>query len=194
MESAARSVVDSAVQMQQESNCNRSAIILCGKGNNGGDGFAIARLLQDIGWQVIAVLYCNVSELRGDALTNYLRMKDVQINLPEKLGSIEIRNAIVIDAIYGTGFKPPSSIDFKLINRWAEEHSHQCIAVDVPSGMDALDGTVTDQNAIRADKTVTLVCEKSGFVSDVTRNWTGKVIVADIGVPEEIVKRVSKGS
>ncbi len=172
--------------------------ICCGKGNNGGDGFVIARFLKIFGRSPNVFLFADPFELRGDAKTNYeiLTRCDVPIHVlsePEEEFVEELKDSgIVVDALLGTGAtgpprKPIDSV-IRSINAARKVHDFHVVAIDLPSGLDADTGTPNDPT-IRADTTLTFVRPKKGFLQPVAVPFLGNVETIGIGVPEEVVKK-----
>ena len=170
-------------------------LVVCGKGNNGGDGLAIARLLANREAEVSVVLLAKAGDLKADARTNLdiLRHCSVPITealTPRRLSQVFARHSdadVVIDAIFGTGFrgKPPAlharAID--LVNA----ADGMVIAVDIPSGVQADDGTI-EGCAVVADVTVTMAILKRGLVLSPGRECCGDVWIGDIGSPQSAIR------
>jgi len=196
MENAARAVVDYLAVTQSREGRIAAAIIYCGKGNNGGDGFAIARHLLIRSWDVHVVLCCRPDEITGDAKVNFeilRKMKPAWHVLDRfELTAVPHRYAFVLDAIYGTGFRPPAGIDLAAINGAVAGAGHWPVAIDLPSGLDADTGTVLNGNGFRARTTVTFVAEKTGFANAEAAAYLGEVVVGNIGVPDEIIEQVRR--
>lgn len=197
MENAARGAVDVIAHARNQSVVNSNhALILCGGGNNGGDGLAIARLLHNANWDVRIVMTSPPEKLHGDALINYrivqaMRLPVVGLDrLEDEL--TRLSGGVIVDAIYGTGFRSdrPPALDLQSISDQATACRNTVVAIDVPSGLDADTGTVNNHNAIRAHYTVTFVAEKVGFAEPEAATYLGQVHVADIGAPREILDRV----
>ncbi len=163
--------------------------VVCGKGNNGGDGFVAARLALVAGLETQVVLLADPAEIKGDsaAFMNAYRRLGGRIDVPS--GAREIERALgglsecatLIDAILGTGVKgnvsgPPADA----IEHWPE--NIRTVAVDVPSGLNADTGEVCG-SCIMADVTVTFQYMKRGFDKASARPYLGHVVVADIGIP-----------
>ncbi len=157
-------------------------LICCGKGNNGGDGFVVARHLENRGLIVRVLLFAKPEELAGDAATNYeiLRRSGVpmEVRAGPPLGSAEW----IIDALFGTGLagavRPPFDAVIAAINA----SGAKVLAVDIPSGLDCDSGQPLGPT-VRADHTVTFVAQKKGFENPASHPWVGTVHVVDIGAP-----------
>ncbi len=171
--------------------CSRVAIV-CGKGNNGGDGFVVARKLHHAGRVVEVLLLATPSELTGDAAAMFGRLplrpivvqseRDLEDESSRSLGNCDL----IVDAILGTGFRPPVkglyASAIAVINRSA----CPIVAVDIPSGCDSDSMTAQQGEKIaRANAIVTFTAPRPAHVfGDLTR---GKIIVAPIGTPEEAI-------
>ncbi len=155
--------------------------VVCGKGNNGGDGLVAARLLREGGREVAVLGVGELSELRGDAKANLDRLPD-DLPAPFAAGALDGAAAIV-DAILGTGFegepREPAKSAIEAINACGAP----AIAADVPSGVDASTGEVAG-SAIRASATATFHAAKPGLWIAPGKDRAGRVHVVDIGIPE----------
>ena len=175
-------------------------VILCGRGNNGGDGMVIARRLVETGFEV-KVFGPSPDQFGGDAATAFEAMSSARIELDTDedadqwiVGSD--RELVIVDAMLGTGAKgdprPP-------VDRWIEAAnavpsrgpaSVVRVAIDVPSGLDA-DLGLANRPTFRADLTLTFVTSKIGFHQASAQPFLGDVEVVDIGVPDWIVRQVA---
>jgi len=186
MENAARSVVEEIEQRFEDVEFLTVAIV-CGPGNNGGDGFAVARHLHLRGADVDVFLVCDPKELKGDALTNYKLLEPVGLDpIPwtENEGISLDGYDLVIDALFGTGtVRKPQGNSLRAIEA-INDSPALVIAVDVPSGVDATTGEVPGA-AVFADATVTFQCAKSGLVLPPGRDYVGDLVVAPISIPEK---------
>jgi hydroxyethylthiazole kinase-like uncharacterized protein yjeF len=157
--------------------------VVCGKGNNGGDGLVTARLLRDGGRDVDVLLLAPGEQLRGDALTNYERLPDgaTERFAPERLDGA----AAIVDAILGTGFsdepRDPAKSAIEAIDAAADDGA-LVIACDVPSGVDASTGEVAG-SAVRAAATATFHAAKPGLWISPGKDHAGDVEIIDIGIP-----------
>ena len=186
MENAAISCV--SVILKEEN--LKKVLIFCGKGNNGGDGFAIARHLYSKGIDVEVVLVCG-SEFQGDALTNFeiisrLGLKITEIDDTHLLND-KIKNSdVIVDAIFGTGISGEINGIAKEVIESINLHSKKVISVDIPSGVNADTGEIC-RVSVKADVTVTFACYKLGMLTFPGADFVGEIIVADISIPEYII-------
>jgi len=171
---------------------NRTLLILAGKGNNGGDGFVIARLLAESGWQVILLLFTAPDSLGGDAKAHYdLIPATVRQLRFEQLAHDEIRglirdSGVVVDALFGTGLKDGLTGTYAAAAGWINTCGRSVLAVDIPSGVNATSGQVPGE-AVKADITVTFGAAKLGQFLYPGAGYVGELIVTDIGIPAELL-------
>ncbi|MBR4720614.1 MAG: NAD(P)H-hydrate dehydratase [Clostridia bacterium] len=169
-----------------------SFTVLCGKGNNAGDGFAIARHLINRGKNVkIYTLFGE--EFSGDGKINFDILKNMSVPIYEAdletLKTDIMLSDCVIDAVFGTGLH--GEIDgktaeiFDIVNNFA----NYVLSVDVPSGVDADSGEIL-KNAIRADKTVTFAAYKKGLLLYPAADFAGEVKVSDISIPKSVLSDI----
>lgn len=162
--------------------------VLCGKGNNGGDGFVIARHLMVRGHAVTVVLLAPPEELTGDARINYdilAKLKGVRfVTGTDALlaKSFDWPFDWYVDAILGTGANGEPRSPYAEAIRWLNDQSGKKLAVDLPSGLDC-DTGVPSVATVRADHTCTFVGPKAGFTNSAATTYLGKVHILDIGVP-----------
>lgn len=192
MENAGRAVVEAV--FAEWPNLVRSpqkAVVLCGPGNNGGDGFVIARLLRDWGWAVDVFLLGDPARLPPGARVNHDRwcaMGDVQDlgRVPTEAHSA----ALMVDALFGTGLRRPlegAARDWA--SQWRSDvRSARIVSVDLPSGLCSDSGRELGDgaNAVRSMLTVTFHAPKLGHVLDAGPRACGKVVVADIGLKSKV--------
>jgi NAD(P)H-hydrate epimerase len=192
MENAARAVVDRAVQALADECCG-TVLVLCGGGNNGGDGLAVARHLHNRGCGVIIGLCCDASKYKGDALINWQITRAMKIiAMPFEIGMLsDPQPMLIIDAIFGTGLSEPPRAPFPSIAEAINNSGIPILSIDIPSGLDCDTGKPLGA-CIRAGCTVTFVAEKPGFAHVEARKVLGHVIVGDIGCPVELVRSVAQ--
>ena len=169
---------------------SRKAVIVAGRGNNGGDGFVIARLLQEKGWDVITLLLGGREEISGDALTNLERLPPDLVRFSPD-GIIPFAGelaeaAVIVDALFGTG------LTRKVDGPWGEAVNlinaagRPVVAVDIPSGIHGTTGKVLG-TAVRADLTVTFAGAKPGHVLYPGAEYVGELRVVEIGIPPSLL-------
>ena len=159
----------------------KSCVILAGKGNNGGDGFVAANFLAFSGMDVKVVLCCGEpsTELAKNAFAKLNKVVIVSNSANTAFDSCEV----IIDCVFGTGFKGALSAEAAEIFRAANSCEALRIACDVPSGCDASSGKA-DEDAFRADITVTFHKKKLGLLLSPCKYFCGEVMTADIGIPQ----------
>jgi len=191
MENAARGLADEAARMLgHASSPRRRVLIVCGPGNNGGDGYAAARHLHNKG---AAVTLAPVGQPRpaSDAAINANICR--QMRLPEaRLEDAQPGEwELIIDALLGTGLERPVEGEAAAAIAWMNLAGRPILAADMPSGLDCDTGRPLG-HAVRAARTVTFVALKPGFLTADAQPFTGAVIVADIGAPRELVERLAR--
>ena len=170
----------------------RRVLVVCGRGNNGGDGFVVARHLSGIAAAVDVALLGSASALKGDARTNFQALRAFAARTPGTLAIRTVRSVrdltslappdVVVDAILGTGFTgevkglPADAI------KWINRKKSFVLAVDIPSGVDASTGRAPGP-AVRADLTVTFAAPKVGHFVGEGCDLSGRVEVREIGIP-----------
>ena len=193
MESAAHAVAERALQLVAEHDLQR-VMVLCGAGNNGGDGYAAARMLLGRVHHLQVFEADAAKDNQGDAHLN----RQICLNLgitPQPFSAFEPSDGLIIDAIYGSGFKAdrPLSAEFervaRKVNQARMEQRALVLAVDLPSGVQADHGQVAP-TVIQADETLSFLYIKTGLVSYPGHKAAGKVHVHDLDLPESFFDRV----
>jgi hydroxyethylthiazole kinase-like uncharacterized protein yjeF len=164
-------------------------LIVCGGGNNGGDGLAVARHLHNRDYDVRIFLAADPQKYGGEALTNWQIIQAMKLPVDqEDLRRIsELRPALIVDAIFGTGLTQAPREPFSAIVTEIERSGAPVLAIDIPSGLDCDTGKPLGPKCVKAAKTVTFVAEKAGFAQAEARPYLGEVIVGDIGCPRELI-------
>lgn len=191
MENAGRSCVTEIIAA---CGTHGHAVVMAGKGNNGGDGFVIARLLGEKGWSATVIVLAERGQLTGDAATNLDRLPDSVVRYCSREGQLAahhreelLRADVIVDALLGTGLRgAPANIYLEAINL-VNAAGRPVVAVDIPSGIDGSTGRVAG-DAVRADITVTFACAKLGHVLYPGSDHVGRLVVADIGIPPSLVE------
>lgn len=164
--------------------------VVCGKGNNGGDGYVIARYLQGVGCEVEVYHLGPVDKFSDDAKLNYDRAAELDLPLHEVASTDDLPDDadcdIIVDAIFGTGFSgAPRGFSAELIE-WINRQDADIVAVDMPSGLNADNGQA-EGAVVMADFTYTLALAKYGLFVSPGRECAGDVEVIPIGVPDDVI-------
>jgi len=166
------------------------AAVFCGKGNNGGDGLAIARLLSVKGADVCIYLVSG-SDYKGDAYTNYKIAECMDLDIHDGISNYDIGSYdILVDAILGTGISGDVYPDTAEIINNINLNSKYIFSVDIPSGIDSDTGRVCG-TAVKADETVTFAAYKRGMFLFPGCEYCGKISVADISMPHELLENIN---
>jgi len=194
MENAGREVARAALEVAGGAYGTR-AVVVCGKGNNGGDGLVAARYLSRWGARVTVLMLEVPEDLREPAATNFARLAETDVRVrPFSRSTLDrelARADVAVDAIFGTGFRGVPE------DEWAEAidglndgrafHGVPVVAVDIPSGVNGSTGAVEGE-AVWADVTVTFGAAKTGVVLLPGAERAGAVRVVDIGFPSDLVR------
>jgi len=169
-----------------------TACIACGPGNNGGDGFAIARHLHNWGLTVHLYAARPLNQLKGDAAVNATVCRNLGLPIHDAPEPAAWSDAhLLIDALLGTGFA--SDAVREPLDRWItlinDAKPPLTAAIDCPSGLDA-DSAHACPTTVAADLTVTFVAPKPGLVHPDAHPYVGDLVVADIGLPDQLLQRV----
>ncbi len=194
MENAGRNAAELIRASIKETDQPVAVCILCGRGNNGGDGFVIARHLCNAGLKVEIILLADPEKLAPDAKTNHDIAHKMEIPIrpfaESDAAACVSRAQVVVDALLGTGFtgdvRPPLDRAIELIN--SADHALK-VAIDVPSGLNCNTGQPA-ATTVRADLTITFVAPKIGFAS--AADYTGRILTADIGAPRTLLNTRNK--
>jgi len=168
----------------------RRVKIYCGKGNNGGDGLAVARMLHSVGAEVEVVLLCKGEELTGDARRQYELCQTLELEIIEDAQEedlIAIDGDLVIDALLGTGIKGAASGRYAQAIEEINDADCPVISIDIPSGVEGSTGKALGP-AVSADCTPTMAGLKRGLVFSPGREYAGEVSIVDIGTPSAIIQ------
>ncbi|MES1200521.1 MAG: NAD(P)H-hydrate dehydratase [Pseudomonadota bacterium] len=179
MENAGRAIADAIIARFSP----RPTAVLCGPGNNGGDGWVAARILMERGWPVWVETLAPASQLLGDAFDAAAAWagpthQSNELNQPAEL---------YIDAMFGAGLSRPLEGEAHRLAQRLARMPERVVAVDVPSGLDGDTGKPVGDACVRAALTVTFVRKKQGHLLYPGRALCGEVVVADIGAPEAVV-------
>jgi NAD(P)H-hydrate epimerase len=169
--------------------------ILCGSGNNAGDGYVIARHLQLAGRQVRIVSIVDLEKLTGDASTNAIIAQRSEIDIQFVRSADEIHQSLsgaatIVDALLGTGARGPLRGLFADAVRIANSLQAMRVAIDIPTGIDCDTGEAGDV-AFRASHTITFVAAKIGFEQPAADAYVGVIHEVGIGAPQKLLRDFS---
>jgi NAD(P)H-hydrate epimerase len=199
MENAGRGIAEALIdQLSTDPQPPRPVLIACGKGNNAGDGFVIARHLAIRGYACRVALWSEPKELRGDAAANFAIIEKMRLPIEmfaDRHDSQGLARALdesgwVVDALLGTGVKGSPRPPLDAVIDQLNAADHPILAVDLPSGLDCDTGRPSE-HTIRARVTCTMVTPKVGFTAESAADHIGQVQVISIGTPSEIVERIA---
>ena len=212
MENAGRGAAELLMRLNPE---RKPVVILCGPGNNGGDGFVIARHLDNHGWPV-RIIYVHITQSQYSSTTDSSRLDfmhpiglppdaDINYRVIAQAGLDRIpihdakhfqsgvfsdiivrENRWIVDALFGTGLSRALGDPFNEIVAQVNASRNPVLAVDIPSGLDCDTGEPLGPT-IRATHTATFVAHKKGFTNPESHQWTGEIHVIDIGAPRVLV-------
>jgi ADP-dependent NAD(P)H-hydrate dehydratase / NAD(P)H-hydrate epimerase len=199
MENAGRSVAE-FIQTRFKDVKQRHVTVLCGKGNNGGDGFVAARYLRRMGAHVSVYLIGSARDVKADAAVNLKRWKRTGKRLVEVSSQTRAPLAfpahdIIVDALLGTGVRGRLEGQLAEAVKAVNQHEPGCVvvAVDIPSGLDADTGEAPGA-VIVADYSVTFTAPKPGLLLGAGPEHAGDLVVSEIGSPRALVEETAKGN
>jgi NAD(P)H-hydrate epimerase len=189
MENAGRGCAELLTRLNPE---RKPTVILCGPGNNGGDGFVMARHLDNAGWPVW------VWDFSGEGGSEELRMNRLTakrcdlVKYPLPAGAHVDAGDVpfpcwTVDALFGTGLSRPLADPLDKLSELVNYVEQPVLAIDIPSGLDCDTGEPLGPT-VRATHTATFVAPKRGFLNPRSKEWTGEVHVIDIGAPKKLVE------
>lgn len=196
MENAGRGTADVLLKL----GCRGPVVVCAGKGNNAGDGFVIARHLENHGIEVRVWLFSDAAELKGDAEINFGILVQAQTPVQQASDSVDwskfnrdLEQAEwIVDALLGTGTVGRIRMPYQtVIEHVNKADGPRVLAVDLPSGLDCDTGLPLGC-AVRADHTATMVARKIGFDAPGAADWTGAVHVVDIGIPKKLLASLGR--
>src|SRR3954454_8855699 len=196
MENAGRQVV-AAMEAVHVDLLERQVAVLCGRGNNGGDGFVVARTLAQRGVDVAVFLVGRVAEVRGDARVNLeilgrlgLTVVEVADSQAWELHFSEVSDCtLIVDAIFGTGLNAPVSGFIESVIADVNTSGIPVVSIDLPSGLSA-DSAEPIGPSIEAGLTITIAAPKLPLVLPPGELRAGDIVIADIGIPAEVLDAV----
>ena len=193
MENAGRQAV-AAMEAAFEDIASSTVGVLCGRGNNGGDGFVVARTLAQRGIEAIVFLLASVADVKGEARTNLEILGRIGLTVVEipnaqewELHFSEVSECdLIVDAIAGTGFHPPLTGFLETVVADINGLGTPVVAIDLPTGVSA-DSHELQGEAIEASMTVTLAAPKIPLILPPADAYAGDLVIADIGIPASVI-------
>lgn len=193
MERAGRAVAEKAAELAGPP--PKKILVLAGKGNNGGDGLAAARHLHQKGYRVEVFLFSEGKKLKADPARNFVA--NAKLGIPcrvvgehfawETVPGIFQESEVIIDALFGVGLDRKLEEPYLGLIETVNRSGHKVVSVDIPSGLDSDTGEIHGAS-VHSTVTVTLGLPKKGFYEGEGPNVTGKIVVADIGFPKELIR------
>ena len=198
MENAGRGIAAWIKNFSKERHFIPELLIVCGHGNNGGDGFVAARLLAEANFDIDVILLASETDLKGTARNNYKIIKGkrkiaiTKITTPKQLESDKIKSvfnkhSLILDAILGTGIKGEVKGFYKKVVDDINTRNKKVISIDIPSGMDGNNGNGL---CIQAYATLTMGLPKAGLLKPGNENNVGYLQVVDIGLPQQLINPI----
>lgn len=198
METAGRGAAD-AIEHRYGTIAGKKVTFFCGKGNNGGDGLVVARVLHGRGARVRIVTLAEKSDMSPDAAHNMDLLEQiaqnsagsveiVRIDSADQLGDSDFAD-LYVDALLGTGLTSALREPISGLVAWMNERTEPVVALDVPTGLHSDKGTVPG-TAVRADLTVTMAAFKTGLLINDGPLFAGEIVVVEIGIPRFVMDRV----
>lgn len=203
MEHAGRSAAELVLALARGAGEPKAVTVFCGGGNNGGDGFVVARFLDALAIDVECVCIAALEATRGDAGIERRIASRAKIEMRDAVSTLQLeaqrerllgdpRGRIFVDALLGTGFqgvlKPHLALAIGVVNELrAKKQGAVVVSLDLPSGLDCDTGELAEPT-VRADFTATFVAEKRGFAATRAASVLGRVVVLDIGLPRRLLE------
>lgn len=192
MERAAKAFTK--VFIDKFSDRNKSIIVFCGKGNNGGDGLAITRLLLDEGYQFIQVFIADFSDKSSEDFEfnlDRLILKEANISYLKTAQEIEVQEVdIIIDALLGSGLNKPLATEWEKLVRKINQFPGYKVSVDIPTGMPC-EGELLNDHIVKSDWTITFQRPKLNFLLPISSPYIKEWKVVNIGLNENFIQSTS---
>lgn len=179
---------------EQAKACTPNICIFCGTGNNGGDGYVIARHLDTAGIRCRVVICGNAAKIKGDAKIHLdviakmgIEIQQVDVdwrNIEDKVKDFTRGASLIVDALFGTGLQGQLAENYIDLINAINARGVPTVAIDIPSGLDCDSGRPLGA-AIKAEATITFVAAKKGFANPFAAEYTGEVYVAGIGIEQK---------
>lgn len=193
MENAGKAAADSIAGdiVKNKNKANKKICIVCGSGNNAGDGFVSARYLLNYGFNVKIIMIKLQKSLKNDAKINFDICKKLKVPFSKDIKEI-LKADCIVDAMLGTGINGEVSGKIKSAIEMINKAKGYKVSIDIPSGINA-DLTVLPKTAVKADKTITLELLKKSFTSSLIADFLGKIEIVHIGIPKKAIEDILCG-
>jgi len=183
-------------QIQSQYSSLKSLLVISGKGNNGGDGFVVARLAASAGIRVTVIVIANKSEIKGGALTTLQLLDNTTVALHYLKGTkstcqliAKFQGELIVDSMFGIGFRGKLSPILSEIIESVNMHDAPVVSIDIPSGLNA--DTGNDEGvAVAAQQTITFIAFKRGLLTAQAANYVGELYLADLDIGEYFIKNI----
>ena len=193
MEKAGRAVAEETAKLVGPA--PKKVLVLAGKGNNGGDGLVAARYLHEKSYTVQVLLFSEGKKLKADPARNFV--ENAKRSIPcrivgehfawEAVPDLVREPDVVVDALFGVGLDKPLGAPYDGLIKILNQEKKKVVSVDIPSGLRSDTGEILG-SCIQAMVTVTMGLSKRGFYEREGPSVTGKIVVADIGIPKELLQ------
>ncbi|MEM9243114.1 MAG: NAD(P)H-hydrate epimerase [Pseudomonadota bacterium] len=160
----------------------KSVAVFCGGGNNGGDGYVLARLARQAGLDVIVYALGDTDKLKDEAKHAYQACLEVGVDIQAFVADTPISADIIVDALLGIGVAGRMRPNYKRAISVINAANTPVLAIDLPSGLEADKGRVMDC-AVKANKTITFIALKTGLMTEEGKQYAGEVIYNDLDLP-----------
>jgi NAD(P)H-hydrate epimerase len=193
MENAGKAAADSIAGdiVKNKNKANKKICIVCGSGNNAGDGFVSARYLLNYGFNVKIIMIKLQKSLKNDAKINFDICKKLKVPFSKDIKEI-LKAGYIVDAMLGTGINGEVSGKIKSAIEMINKAKGYKVSIDIPSGINA-DLAVLPKTAVKADKTITLELLKKSFTSRLIADFLGKIEIVHIGIPKKAIEDILCG-
>lgn len=189
MESAGQGIAETTIAYIHRKNLPKIALLLCAKGNNSGDAYVAGRYLKEAGWEVQALQSVPIESCSPLCIKNHQRFLQVGGKIVNQLSCFP-GTGIILDGLFGTGFKGALHEPFASIVRNANDSHLPILAIDIPSGLNGETGEAQGE-VIRAQETIFLGAPKKGFFMNDGWNYVGKLNSVDFGLPKKFLDSTS---
>lgn len=189
MENAGKCLAEEVIKRLGDRIFKSKIAVLCGKGNNGGDGFVAARYLKEKAQEIEVFIFAREEEYTGDALLALTKLKEkgiIPLPVETFLSSSRSNFDVYIDAIFGTGFKGSLQGPFLDAINFVNSQKGLKVACDIPSGVNGESGEV-ENCAFKADLTCTFGFPKTGLLLYPGKFYSGEIVICDIGIPNDVI-------